>query len=88
MSKAEKPVKVSPASQLKKDLSQAGKVIQSLATSLEKIESSLSEAEIALLNERSLNERLSSVHGEITMLREVLEKAQSELRPKSSHLQT
>lgn len=78
MSKPEKTVKGSTTSQLKKDLSHSGKVLQGLTSSLEKLESTLTDAEIALTNERSLKEELSSVQRQNTGLREELNKAKIE----------
>jgi chromosome segregation ATPase len=78
MSRPEKTVKASTTSQLKKDLSNSGKVLQSLTSSLEKLESTLTDAEIALTNERSLKEELSSVQRQNAGLREELNKAKSE----------
>jgi hypothetical protein len=78
MSKPEKTVKGSTTSQLKKDLSYSGKVLQSLTSSLEKLESTLTDAEIALTNERSLKEELSSVQRQNTGLREEFNKAKIE----------
>jgi chromosome segregation ATPase len=78
MSKPEKTVKGSTTSQLKKDLSNTGKVLQSLTSSLEKLESTLTDAEIALTNERSLKEELSSAQRQNAGLREELNKAKIE----------
>src|ERR1700722_2095843 len=78
MSKAEKTVKGSITLQLKKDLSHSGKIIQNLTSSLEKLESTLADAETALANERSLKEELSSVQRQNTGLREELNKAKIE----------
>lgn len=78
MSRPEKTVKGSTTSQLKKDLSNSGKVLQSLTNSLEKLESTLTDAEIALTNERSLKEELSSVQRQNAELREELNKAKIE----------
>jgi len=78
MSKSEKTVKGSNTSQLRKELNQSGKAFQSLTSSLEKLENTLTEAEIALTSERSLKEELSSVQRQNTGLREELEKAKFE----------
>jgi chromosome segregation ATPase len=78
MSKSEKAVKGSTTSQLRKELGYSGKVFQNLTSSLEKLESTLTEAETALTNERSLKEELSSVQRQNTGLREELDKAKSE----------
>jgi chromosome segregation ATPase len=80
MSKADKPVKPSATSQLKKDLIQAGKVIQSLTNSLEKLEIGFSDAETALINERSLKEELSSAQRDLTNLRKEQKEVQNEHR--------
>jgi hypothetical protein len=80
MSKADKSVKQTTASQLKKDLNQAGRVLQNLTTSLERLETSLSDAETALSTERSLKEELSSAQTRIRELREAQDKAQEDRR--------
>jgi hypothetical protein len=66
----EKPAKTSTTLQFKKDLNQAGKVLQGVTDSLEKHASSLSEAEAALARDRSLKEEILSLQGQITTLRE------------------
>lgn len=78
MSKTDKPIKTSPASQLKKELNQAGKVIHSLTSSLESLEKSFCDAETALSNERALKEQLSSAQRNVVELREACSKAKSE----------
>jgi chromosome segregation ATPase len=78
MSKIDRPVKQSTSSQLKKDLNQAGKVIQSLANSLEKLESGLSDTETALIRENLLKGELSLAQEEIKKLREAHHKVQKE----------
>jgi DNA repair exonuclease SbcCD ATPase subunit len=75
MSKPEKPAKTSATLQLKKDLNQAGKTLQSLAEELEKRANSLSEAEAALAQDRYLKEEILSLRGQIGALREEKEKA-------------
>src|SRR4051794_11784375 len=78
--RADKPVKTSTTSQWKKDLNQAGKVLQSLTNSLDKLENSLSEAETALTCDRSLREEILSLQGKITALREENQGIANELR--------
>lgn len=78
MSKADKPVKQTTASQLKKDLNQASKVLQNLTNSLERLETSLSDAEAALSTERSLKEALSLAQKRIRELQEAQDKAQKD----------
>lgn len=78
MSRPENPVKASAPSQLKKDLNQAGKVLQSLTGSLERIESSFTEAETALINERSLKKDLSLVQRENKAIQEAYQKVQND----------
>jgi DNA repair exonuclease SbcCD ATPase subunit len=70
----EKPAKTSTILQFKKDLNQAGKVLQGVTDSLEKHASSLSEAEAALAKDRSLKGEIISLQGQITALREENEK--------------
>ena len=64
---------------MKKELNQAGKVIQSLTVSLEKLENNISDAETALINERSLKEDLSLAQKNTAEAWEVQKKAQREL---------
>ena len=78
MSKIEKPAKANTALQLKKDLDQAGKVLQTVTNSLEKIESVLTNAEAAIASERALKEELSSLRSETTTLREAHKNVQNE----------
>ena len=78
MSKPEKPAKASTFSQWKKDLSQAGNVLQSLTNSIEKFESSFDDAETATTNERSLKDELSLIQRQRTELRDANQKLQNE----------
>jgi chromosome segregation ATPase len=70
MSKSETTQKAVPTAQLKKDLSQAVKILQNLTNGIEKIDSSLIDSEAARAAEHRYNERVSRTQQEITDLRE------------------